>query len=90
LISQTFSSGYPSGVVTREQIRAGRALIGWSQRELADQAEVSLSAVKAIETGKDVRVSVLARIEAALIRAGLLFLEPGDTRTGGRGVRFQQ
>jgi hypothetical protein len=36
------------------------------------------------------RVSVLARIESALARAGLLFLEPGDTRTGGRVVRFAQ
>jgi hypothetical protein len=48
-----------------------------------------LSAVKAIEGGKDVRVSIAAAIERALIDAGLLFLEPGDTRDGGRGLRFR-
>ena len=65
-------------------------MLGWSQRQLADAAGVSLSAIKAFESGKDVRVSVLASIEAALINAGLLFQEPSDTRPGGRGVRFSQ
>jgi transcriptional regulator with XRE-family HTH domain len=75
-------------VVVREQIRAARGLLGWSQRNLASAAGVSLSTLKAFESGRDVRVSALAAIEAALIDAGLLFPEPD--RQGGRGVRFRR
>ena len=62
---------------------------GWSQRKLAEKAGVPLSAVKAVEGGKDVRVSVVNAIEQAFVEAGLMFQDPGDTRSGGRGVRFQ-
>jgi transcriptional regulator with XRE-family HTH domain len=77
-------------VITAAQIRAARALLGLNQRELAEAAEVSLSAVKAVETEKDVRVSVLAAIEAALVARDIMFLEPGDVRDGGRGLRFRR
>jgi hypothetical protein len=65
-------------------------MLGWSQRQLAEQAKVPLSAVKAVESSKDVRVSVLTAIESTLTAAGILFLEAGDTRTGGRGLRFRE
>jgi transcriptional regulator with XRE-family HTH domain len=77
-------------VVAREQIRAARGLLGWSQRDLSSAAGVSLSTVKAFESGRDVRVSVMTAIEAALAEAGLLFLEAGNVRDGGRGVRFRR
>jgi transcriptional regulator with XRE-family HTH domain len=81
---------YPRRVVVREQIRAARGLLGWSQRDLAAAANQPISAVKAFESGRDVRVSVMTAIEAALIDVGLMFLEAGDVRDGGRGVRFRR
>jgi transcriptional regulator with XRE-family HTH domain len=65
-------------------------LLGWSQRQLAEAANVSLASIKAFEGGRDVRVSIVAAIEAALAGAGVMFQEPGDIRPGGRGVRFRE
>jgi transcriptional regulator with XRE-family HTH domain len=88
LMTAPAALAYPRGVVVREQIRAGRALLDWNQRDLAAAAGVSLSTVKAFESGRDVRVSALAAIERALIEAGVVFLDPD--RQGGRGVRFKR
>jgi transcriptional regulator with XRE-family HTH domain len=77
-------------MIVREQIRAARGLLGWSQRELAAAADVPVTAIKTVEAGRDVRVSVLAAIEKALTEAGVLFLDSGDTRDGGPGLRFRQ
>ncbi|AYG57811.1 helix-turn-helix domain-containing protein [Rhizobium jaguaris] len=73
-------------MITSRQIRAARALLGWSQQELADKAIVSLNAVVRIETGKvDPRISTLNAIETALRKAGVEFLAAG---TKGEGVRL--
>jgi transcriptional regulator with XRE-family HTH domain len=89
LISPGPILAYNDRMVVLEQVRAARGMLGWSQRQLAEAASVPLSAVKAVEGGKDIRVSVAAAIERALIEAGLIFLEPGDVRDGGRGLRFR-
>jgi transcriptional regulator with XRE-family HTH domain len=73
-------------MVTPRQIRAARALLGWSQQELADKAIVSLNAVVRLETGRvDPRVSTLAAVQEALSRAGIEFLSGGGK---GEGVRL--
>ncbi|MDL2404624.1 helix-turn-helix domain-containing protein [Rhizobium calliandrae] len=73
-------------MITSRQIRAARALLGWSQQDLADKAIVSLNAVVRIETGKvDPRISTLNAIETALRKAGVEFLTAG---TKGEGVRL--
>ena len=38
-------------MITSRQIRAARALLGWSQQQLADKAIVSLNAVARLEKG---------------------------------------
>jgi transcriptional regulator with XRE-family HTH domain len=69
------------------QIRAARALLGWSQQQLADKATVSLNAVTRLEKGKvDSRVSTISAIEKTLLRAGVEFLPPGEK---GEGVRMR-
>ncbi len=73
-------------MVSPRQIRAARALLGWSQQELADKAIVSLNAVVRLERGSvDSRVSTLGAIQNALTKAGVEFLPRGDK---GEGVRL--
>src|SRR6266436_457240 len=72
-------------MITKRQIRAARAFLGWSQQQLADKAIISLNAVTRLEKGKvDSRLSTLSAIEKALTRAGVEFLPAGER---GEGVR---
>lgn len=81
---------YFQRMVTGAQVRAARGLLDKNQRELAEMAGVPLSSVKSFEAGRNVRLSVARDIEAALSRAGVLFLDPGDVRPGGRGLRLRE
>lgn len=74
-------------MVSARQIRAARALLGWSQQILADKAIVSLNAVVRLENGKaDTRISTVNAVQAALAKAGVEFLARG---TKGEGVRLR-
>lgn len=78
-------------MINSAQIRAARALLGWKQTDLAKAAEISEMSVKNIERGAtDPRRSTLEAIQTALETAGVLFLDPGQTRDGGPGVRLKQ
>jgi transcriptional regulator with XRE-family HTH domain len=82
---------YSAPVISGAQIRAARALIGWKQSELASASGVSEISIKNIERGAtDARASTLAAIQTALGKAGVVFLESGDTRDGGPGVRLKR
>ena len=73
-------------MITPRQIRAARALLGWSQQQLADKAIVSLNAVTRLERGEvDPRVSTIAAVEKALLKGGVEFIEAGEK---GEGVRM--
>jgi transcriptional regulator with XRE-family HTH domain len=77
-------------VVTAPQIRAARALLGWTQLDLARESGISEVSIKNIERGStDPRASTLAAIENAFETAGVIFLDPGVARDGGAGVRFK-
>ena len=74
-------------MITPRQIRAARALLGWSQQKLADKAIVSLNAVTRLERGEvDARMSTLTALEKALTKAGVEFI-PADLK--GEGVRLR-
>ena len=78
-------------MITAGQIRAARALIGWTQLDLAKASGVSEISIKNIERGAtDPRASTLEAFQRAFERAGVVFLEPGDTRDGGEGVRLKR
>jgi predicted transcriptional regulator len=82
---------YPTAMISGKQIRAARALVGWKQRELAAAADVSEISIKNAERGVvDTRGSTLNAIQQAFDRAGVVFLDAGDTRNGGPGVRLKQ
>lgn len=74
-------------MITPRQIRAARALLGWSQQQLADKAIVSLNVVTRMEKGKvDPRLSTLTAIYKALSKAGIEFLAADQK---GEGVRLK-
>lgn len=76
-------------MITPAQIRAARALLGWKQTDLAVASGVSEMSIKNIERGiTDARASTLGAIQQAFAESGVVFLDPGDTRDGGAGVRF--
>jgi transcriptional regulator with XRE-family HTH domain len=63
-------------MITSRQVRAARALLGWTQETLADKALVALTALKRFESESElpVREDTRDRIRAALEAAGILFL----------------
>ena len=85
-------NAYASPVmITAGQIRAARALIGWKQTDLAKASGVSEISIKNIERGAtDPRSSTLGALQQAFEKAGVIFLEPGDIRDGGAGVRLKK
>lgn len=73
-------------MVSARQIRAARALLGWTQQQLADKAIVSFNAVTRLERGEvDPRVSTITAVEEALVKAGIEFIPTGEK---GEGVRL--
>ena len=63
-------------MITARQSRAARAFLGWTQQELADKALVSLTALKRLESEKDLRVyeSTEDQVRRVFEDAGITFL----------------
>lgn len=75
-------------MITPRQIKAARALLGWSQQELADRAVVSLNALTRLERGQvDTRVSTLRAVESALSKGGIELIAAEEK---GEGVRLRK
>jgi transcriptional regulator with XRE-family HTH domain len=74
-------------MATIEQIKAARALLAWSQEDLAARSSVSLPTVRRLEARSKLRVSdnIRLKIEAALQAAGIEFAN-GDAP----GVRLHR
>ena len=91
MLPKTTAVTYPIAMISGKQIRAARALLGWKQRELAAAAGLSEVSIKNAERGVvDSRGSTLNAIQRAFDRAGVIFLDTGDTRNGGPGVRLKE
>jgi transcriptional regulator with XRE-family HTH domain len=71
------------------QIRAARALVGWSQTEVAIAAGLSVPTIKRAEADGGIRVSedAVDAIVRVLKRAGVEFIAENG---GGPGVRLQK
>jgi predicted transcriptional regulator len=75
-------------MVTPEQCRAARALLNWSQQELADSAAVGIVTVRQLEAAlHEPRRSTLNVIRLAFEKAGVEFI---DENGGGAGVRLRK
>jgi transcriptional regulator with XRE-family HTH domain len=73
--------------ITAAQCRAGRALLDWSQQQLADAARVGVATVRQFEgSGAAPRKATVDAISRALDAAGVLFI---DQNGNGAGVRLR-
>jgi DNA-binding XRE family transcriptional regulator len=73
--------------LTPAQCRAARALLDWTQDELAERAEVSRSTIRGFESGQHaLQRSTAAAMCRALAAGGVILVEAD--RDGGQGVRF--
>ena len=72
-------------MATIEQIKAARALLAWSQEDLAVRSSVSLPTVRRLEARSKLRVSdaIRLKVKSALEAAGIEF-----TNGDAPGVRL--
>jgi transcriptional regulator with XRE-family HTH domain len=76
--------------VSIRQIKAARALLGWSQEALAAAAAISIATVKRLEAHDGLlggRKETEMKITSALENAGAEFI---DENGGGPGVRLRK
>ncbi|MFP4146129.1 MAG: helix-turn-helix domain-containing protein [Halorhodospira sp.] len=68
-------------MATVASIRAGRALLGWSQKELARRSGVSVPALNRLERlDSEPRLETVVRLEEALYEAGVRKIAYSDGR----------
>lgn len=90
MLARKPSAVYEVAMIDAAQMRAARAMLGWRMEDLSAKAGVSLASIKNIERGvTDPRASTLRSIQVALESAGIVFLDTGDMRPGGKGVRLK-
>ena len=77
-------------MISIRQVKAGRALLGWSQSDLARHSGISEPTIARLEftDGKlGGREETARKIRAALEASGIEFVEENGT---GEGVRFRK
>lgn len=76
--------------MTPQQIRAGRALVGWSNRQLAEVAGIGVNTISRYENNGEAMHSTVTKMQRALEAAGVVFIPSGDySGQGGPGVRLR-
>ena len=87
-VSMPQVSKEPLGI-TSEQLRAGRALLRWEQKDLASTSLVSLATIKRLETRPGIlqaNATTILALRHALEAAGVEFIPENG---GGVGVRLK-
>ena len=77
-------------MLTAEQIRAARAMLGWSSNELCERAEVSRRTLVKLEASNGIpaaTTTTLGKIKATLEAAGIEFIGTPDD---GPGIRIRK
>ena len=84
------SKSHDNNEITGAQIRAARALVRWSAKDLAREAHVGVATVSRAEAEEGPTTLTAANVNAiriALENAGIEFIPRNG---GGVGVRFKQ
>jgi ribosome-binding protein aMBF1 (putative translation factor) len=78
-------------MLTPEQLRAARALVGWSREDLAKKSATSAETVKGFEgRGTDPKTGTVLKWRRALEGAGVILIDPdAKSDEGGPGVRMR-
>jgi transcriptional regulator with XRE-family HTH domain len=71
-------------MLTPSQCRAARALLNWTQADLADRASISAVSIRAFEKGGEMRDSNRKLLMLTFEAAGVQFIAENG---GGEGVR---
>jgi transcriptional regulator with XRE-family HTH domain len=74
-------------MISAAQIRAARALLGWSQNYLADAANLSRATIQTIENGFSVRTGKIESVRQALRDHGIEFLDGDGVRRQPEGLK---
>jgi transcriptional regulator with XRE-family HTH domain len=79
-----------TAVLTPAQLRAARALLGWSREDLAAKSGLGAETVKNFELrGSDPKLGTVQKWRRALEAAGVEFIDDGHkSDDGGPGVRM--
>ena len=81
-------------MITADQMRAARALLGLDQRALAERCDLSLPTIQRMEASDGVirgNVDSLMKLIGALDKRGIeLIAEGAVSESGGRGVRLRE
>ena len=76
-------------MITPAQCRAARALLDWSQQQLAEASNVGNATIRNFEGGKsNPQAATLEVLQRAFERNGVIFVSDGDTSSIGIGVRI--
>jgi transcriptional regulator with XRE-family HTH domain len=78
-------------MINPSQCRAARALLNWSQQDLADASKIGNATIRNFEGGKSTpQHATLDVLVRAFQSAGVTFLANGEALSGGPGVRFTE
>ena len=73
-------------MITREQCRAARAILNWTQGDAAKATGLSAVSIRSFEKGGAMRVSNQNLLRLTFEASGLQFIDPNG---GGAGVRLK-
>ncbi|MCG8504045.1 MAG: helix-turn-helix domain-containing protein [Sphingomonadales bacterium] len=74
------------------QCKSARNLVGWTQQELADRADVGLKSIADFERGESQPTRrTMSALQRAFKKAGIIFIAEGEaSRAAGEGVRMKK
>jgi transcriptional regulator with XRE-family HTH domain len=76
-------------MITPAQCRAARALLDWSQQQLAEASKIGNATIRNFEGGKSTpQHATLDVLGRAFEAAGIIFLGDCQSIDGGQGVRL--
>jgi transcriptional regulator with XRE-family HTH domain len=81
----TFPHFMTAPLISIRQVKAARALLGWSQTDLAMASGISEPTIRRLEADEAPTGDTAARLRAALEKAGIRFIDDGAP-----GVQLKQ